>query len=164
MTSRTLAVSGGGTMGAGIAQVAAQSGWNVRIFDSFEGAADKGRQRIEKILDSRVKRGKLNASQFEAIMSNIVVSNTLEDSLKDADLFIEAILEDIKIKIVDIFEDQKWKVVGLCSNNANLKVKIVDIFEDTKIKIVDIFEDKKICITNANELDEDTLRMLKLID
>ena len=69
---------------------------------------------------------------------------------------------------------ETWKVVGTCSNVPNLTVEILDpgsissILGDAKqIKIVDnsIFSaDKKICITNANDLDAETLKLLKLID
>ena len=71
-------------------------------------------------------------------------------------------------------DTETWKVVGACSNTANLTVKILDpgsispILGDYKtIKITDspIFSgDKKICITNAKDLDAETLKLLKLID
>ena len=71
-------------------------------------------------------------------------------------------------------DTETWKVVGVCSNTPNLTVKILDpgsissILEDYKtIKIIDspIFSaDKKICITNAKDLDAETLKLLKLID
>lgn len=88
----------------------------------------------------------------------------------------------LKIKILDpdsltyILEDaETWKVVGACSNSPNLTVEILDpdsltyILEDAKkIKIVDnsilSSSDKKICITNANDLDKKTLKLLKLMN
>ena len=63
MTEKIVAVSGAGTMGAGIAQVAAQADWNVRLFDSVEGAAEKGKGRIGAQLERRVTRGKMESAE-----------------------------------------------------------------------------------------------------
>ena len=71
---------------------------------------------------------------------------------------------DVKIEIVDYFADEKWEVVGACSNNPNVKIEIVDFFGDLKVDIVDYFADRKICIAGAQNLDEETLRLLHLID
>jgi len=71
---------------------------------------------------------------------------------------------DVKVEIVDFFPDEKWQVVGSCSNSPNLKVEFVDFFPELKVEIVDFFPDRTICITNADGLDEDLLRKLKLID
>ena len=76
------------------------------------------------------------------------VAESVHHIIKSVDIF-----EDIKIKIVDIFEDEKWKVVGACSNPPSLNVKIVEIFED-----------KKVCVSGANDLDDETLKLLGLID
>ena len=93
-------------------------------------------------------------------------------SILGSDLTIE-ILDPGSISYI-IGEAETWKVVGACSNTPNLTVEILDpgsissILEDAKqIKIVDnsVFSaDKKICITNAKELDTETLKLLKLID
>ena len=88
---------------------------------------------------------------------------------------------DIKIEILDsgnisslLGDTEKWQVVGACSNTPNLTVEIIEsgsisslLGDAKKIEIVEnsIFgADKKICITNANDLHNDTLRILKLID
>jgi alkyl hydroperoxide reductase subunit AhpC len=80
---------------------------------------------------------------------------------------------DLKIEIsgpYDMFEDETWKILGACSNTPNLTVEIAgpyDMFADKKIKIADkydMFVDKTTCITNADDLDQETLRLLKLID
>jgi hypothetical protein len=83
------------------------------------------------------------------------------------------IFKDLKIEILgpyDMFEDETWKIIGACSNKTTLIVEIAgpyDMDVDKKIKIADkydIFIDKKTCITNANDLDKDTLKLLRLID
>lgn len=95
---RTLAVTGVGTMGAGIAHVAADAGWNVQVFDAFEGAAQRGVDKIAGILNSRVERGKMTAKERDALLGRIKVASTLEESLQGVDLYIEAALEDLETK------------------------------------------------------------------
>ena len=71
---------------------------------------------------------------------------------------------DKRIQIVDYVADERWKVVGGCSNSPNLRIQIVDYVADKRIKIVDYVADKRVCITNPEELDEETLRILGLIE
>ena len=105
---------------------------------------------------------------FPALLLILLVGN-LYSKNADAETVHYAVksvsyLEDIKVKIVSYLEDEKWKVVGVCSNQPNLKIKFVSYLEDKKIKIVSYLEDKKICITNPEDLEEETLRDLGLID
>jgi 3-hydroxybutyryl-CoA dehydrogenase len=95
---KVLAVTGMGTMGAGIAQVGAQAGWRVQVYDAVDGAAQRGLDRIAKQLDSRVAKGKLKKAERDAVISNIHVCDTLKKSVKGIDLYIEAALEDLEIK------------------------------------------------------------------
>lgn len=82
------------------------------------------------------------------------------------DLVIEVVpyYEKLKVKIVPYYEDEKWKIVGGCYNRPNLKIKLVPYYENLKVKIVPYYEDRKVCISNIKDLDQDTLRKLKLID
>ena len=64
-TIRTVAVLGAGTMGHGIAQVAAQAGCDVHLADSLPGAAEAGLERIRKNLEGAVQRGKTTAEARE---------------------------------------------------------------------------------------------------
>ncbi len=93
---QTVAVIGAGTMGAGIAQVFAQSGREVLLSDALPGAVDKAIARIGKFLDKAVSKGKLEADSAEQAKANLVGS-TLGDAT-GADLIVEAISEDPKIK------------------------------------------------------------------
>src|SRR3954454_7960535 len=92
-----IGVVGAGTMGAGIAQVAAVAGLDVRIFDVAEGAADAARGRIAAFLERSVARGKMSEGQAGAAVSRIDAVTTLEE-LGDCFLIAEAIAEKLEIK------------------------------------------------------------------
>lgn len=96
-SNETIGVIGAGTMGLGIAQVAAQAGHPVLIFDKIEGAAAKGEAHINLALEKRVRNEKLAETEHRAIMNRISVVSTL-DALGDASLIIEAIIENLEIK------------------------------------------------------------------
>jgi len=95
--SVTVGVIGAGTMGAGIAQVAAAAGHRVVLFDALPGAAEKGRQRIASGLDALVTKGKMEAAERDALVGRIALATTLSD-LAPAGLVIEAIVEDLAVK------------------------------------------------------------------
>lgn len=98
LTSSTpVAVIGAGTMGAGVAQLAAQAGHGVRLFDMQPGAADKALARIGKDLAGAVERGKLSADEREAVLSRISAVDSL-DALAGCGLAVEAIIEQLEPK------------------------------------------------------------------
>jgi 3-hydroxybutyryl-CoA dehydrogenase len=97
MQIRTIAVIGAGTMGGGIAQVAAQSGYEVVLEDLSEEFAKAGFDRIRERLERWVSKGKLEESQRNRTLSNIRASARLSDC-KTADLVIEAVREREEIK------------------------------------------------------------------
>ncbi|MEP7296271.1 MAG: 3-hydroxyacyl-CoA dehydrogenase [Burkholderiales bacterium] len=96
-TSTTVAVIGAGSMGAGIAQLAAQSGHLVKLFDLQPGAAENGMKRIAADLDGAVKRGKLEAHARDVALAHIRVATSI-DELAGCGLAIEAIVERLEIK------------------------------------------------------------------
>jgi 3-hydroxybutyryl-CoA dehydrogenase len=95
--SKIVAVIGAGTMGAGIAQVAAAAGHPVLLFDVADGAARAAIGTINKGLDRLVTRGKITRAAADAIVGRIVPANGLE-ALTGAALVIEAIIENLEIK------------------------------------------------------------------
>lgn len=95
--SVTIGVVGSGTMGAGIAQVAAAAGHRVVLFDALAGAAEKGRNRIASSLDALVAKGKMAGAERDALLERITVAGALAD-LAPAGLVIEAIVEDLVVK------------------------------------------------------------------
>ncbi|MFV0574087.1 MAG: 3-hydroxyacyl-CoA dehydrogenase [Vibrio sp.] len=94
---QTVAVVGAGTMGAGIAQVAAQSGYQVILFDLQKGKAEQAKAEIALRFEKRVQNEKMTQESKDSILSAMVCSETVE-SMADADLVIEAIVEDLAIK------------------------------------------------------------------
>ena len=101
MTIRTIGVIGAGTMGNGIAQVFAQSGYDVRLCDTFPRALDKAKSAIEKSLGKFVEKGKLAAADRDATLGRLKTFPTL-DELAPADYVVEAIAENVEAKL-DVF-------------------------------------------------------------
>ncbi|PIE23607.1 MAG: 3-hydroxybutyryl-CoA dehydrogenase [Planctomycetota bacterium] len=92
------AVLGAGTMGAGIAQVAAQSGLDVRLFDIDDAAVTQGLGRVRAMLDKGVSKGKLAAAEREACLARLSKSTQLEQAVQGCDVVIEAIPELLELK------------------------------------------------------------------
>lgn len=91
-------VIGAGTMGHGIAQVAAQAGWDVRLTDAVPGAAARGRERIRGNLDGAVQRGKATAEQRDAALARIAVADDIAAAAQGCDLAVEAVPESLELK------------------------------------------------------------------
>jgi 3-hydroxybutyryl-CoA dehydrogenase len=94
-------VVGAGTMGSGIAQVFAQAGHSVTLRDLGVPFLDKARGTIEKSLSKLVEKGKLPAEEKLAVLSRIAFSTELSPA-READLVVEAILEELQLK-ADLF-------------------------------------------------------------
>ena len=101
---QTIAVLGAGTMGRGIAHVAALGGHTTHLFDVESHALDKARARIHKNLDKGVELGKVDADAAEAAKERLHFHKGLARTVADADLVIEAVPESMKLK-VEIFEE-----------------------------------------------------------
>jgi 3-hydroxybutyryl-CoA dehydrogenase len=97
MAIHKVAVLGCGLMGSGIAQVCAQAGRDVTVIEVAEDYLKKGLGGIEKQLGKLVEKGKLAASDRDATLARLHGSTRLEDAA-DADLIIEAIIENIEEK------------------------------------------------------------------
>ena len=98
MEIRTVAVVGAGTMGAGIAQVCAQTGWQTRLFDAFPEALVRGMNAIEAFWDSGIERGKTTVEQKAKWSANLSSTGVLADAVDGADLVVEAVPELIELK------------------------------------------------------------------
>lgn len=92
-----IAVVGAGTMGNGIAQVAAEAGFQVSLFDKNLAGLEGGMKRIEKTLARNVEKRKIVQAIADEIRGRIHPTNHVDD-LKDADVVIEAIIEQIEPK------------------------------------------------------------------
>jgi 3-hydroxybutyryl-CoA dehydrogenase len=101
-TTGVLGVVGAGTMGAGIAQVALEAGWAVRLHDALPGAVERGRARIEDGLRRRAaKRGLAFDAERAWVRDGVARLTHARDAAavaEGADLVIEAIVEDLEAK------------------------------------------------------------------
>ena len=95
---RTIAVVGAGTMGHGIAQVAALAGFETALTDARGEALEPALGRIRKNLDGGVQRGKLDNEEADAAFGRLRIEGRLDAAVRNADLVVEAIVEDVEIK------------------------------------------------------------------
>jgi 3-hydroxybutyryl-CoA dehydrogenase len=94
---RSVGVLGAGTMGAGIAQVAAEAGLDVRLHDPFAGATERAIARVGGFLDRKVEKGQLAPTDARSAQERIGIAPSL-DELARTDVVIEAIPEDLELK------------------------------------------------------------------
>jgi 3-hydroxybutyryl-CoA dehydrogenase len=102
MNIEEIAVIGAGTMGHGIAQVAAQSGYRVVLADVSEEFTSRGLKKIEENLKKGVERGKVTAAEMSEAISRVRTTTDLQEAGRNANLVIEAVVENLEAKH-DIF-------------------------------------------------------------
>jgi 3-hydroxybutyryl-CoA dehydrogenase len=90
-------VLGAGLMGSGIAQVAAQAGFQTTVREVSDSLGARGHQSIEKMLGKAVEKGKLDAASRDAALSRIAFTTDVR-ALEDCDIIIEAVTEDLAAK------------------------------------------------------------------
>jgi len=118
-----IGVIGAGTMGGGIAQLAAMSGHDVVLFDTSPIAMKQAGERLHKALDVMVEKGKITDTGAKDVVTHIK-NASLFDDFKGCDLVIEAIIEDIAIK-QEIFRTLESKLPADCilaTNTSSLSV------------------------------------------
>ena len=121
MAVRTVGVLGCGLMGAGIAQVAAQSGYRTIVREVEQSFLDKGLGRIDKFLSDGVAKGKVTKEARDATMGNLSGTTSFDD-LAACDLVIEAIIENVeeKRKSYAALEAVVGEGTIFCSNTSSL--------------------------------------------
>ena len=97
MEIRKVGVVGLGTMGAGIAQISVQSGFETVGREVSEELAEHGRATIERYLARAVEKGRLSAADRDAAVGRLTLTTDLAD-LADCDLVVEAVLEELRLK------------------------------------------------------------------
>ena len=118
-----VSVIGAGTMGAGIAQIAATKGHEVCLYDSFDSAIDNAKNKVEKILSRLVEKERISTEEKDNILSRILFTKNLED-VSGSSLVIEAIIENLEIK-QKVFADIENFVDDNCiiaSNTSSLSI------------------------------------------
>ncbi len=116
-------VIGSGTMGSGIAQIAATDGCEVSLYDINNEALDVSKVKLEKILNRLIEKGRIDAEKKAFIQSNISYISDLS-SLSQSDIVIEAIVEnlDIKKKVFSELESLVSDDCILASNTSSLSI------------------------------------------
>ena len=116
-------IIGSGTMGSGIAQVAATSSCKVKLYDTNQAALDKAKAALDKILNRLIEKDQIDEAEKNRIQSNIEYVDSLK-SLSDSDLTIEAIIESLEIK-KQVFSELEGYVSDDCiiaSNTSSLSI------------------------------------------
>jgi 3-hydroxybutyryl-CoA dehydrogenase len=102
---KNLCVVGAGTMGTGIAQVAAQAGLQVCLLETAEAARERSRRRLDKALQGAVERGKLSPEEA-ALAGDRVSWHADFEPLREAEWVIEAVFEEVTVK------REVWEAIG----------------------------------------------------
>lgn len=123
MISR-VAVIGAGTMGHGIAQVAATAGCDVVLIDTAQEYVDRGLMRIKENLADGIKRGKVSETERADVLARLRTSTDTRAAVADRDLVIEAVPErmDLKLAIFGAVEGAAPRNCILASNTSSLSI------------------------------------------
>lgn len=123
MSIKTIGVVGAGTMGNGIAQVAAMAGFDVVMSDIEDRFVQNGLKNVDKFLGKSVEKGKMTADDKNAVMGRIKGTTNVED-MKDADLVVEVVLEvmDVKKKVFKQLDEITKKEAILATNTSSMSI------------------------------------------
>jgi len=134
---KTVGVIGAGTMGNGIAQVFAQSGFSVRLVDVAQPMLDRARGTIEKSLGTFVEKGRLTAADRDAALGRLSTATTIE-LLADADFVVEAIVEraDAKRSLFASLDAIARPDVILASNTSSISITVLGAATKRPDKVV----------------------------
>ena len=127
MEIRSVAVIGAGTMGAGIAQVCAQSGWKTNLFDAFPEGLERGMKTIDAFWDKGIARGKTTAEQKQQWAANLHPVSDMSEAVADVDLVIEAVPEIPSLKhqiFADLGKMTKVNCI-LGTNTSSLSIEAI---------------------------------------
>jgi 3-hydroxybutyryl-CoA dehydrogenase len=123
MSVHTIGIVGAGQMGSGIAQVAAQAGFEVLLHDISEAAIARGLSGLASAMDRVVARGKLTREERDKILSHIHATPSFE-ALADADFILEAATENerLKIELFKRLHATSGPEVILASNTSSISI------------------------------------------
>ncbi len=121
---KKLCVIGAGTMGAGIAQVAVEKGIEVAMRDVEDRFVEKGLGTIRNFLGKKVEKGKLSATERDAILGRLKGTTSVEEAAAGSDMVIEAVIEDLALKQKVFTELDRLCPPGviLASNTSTLSI------------------------------------------
>lgn len=138
MTIEKIAVIGGGTMGNGIAHVAAQHGKEVRLVDVSRDVLDAALATITKNLDRQVKKELIDAAEKKATLGRIGLFRDIREGAKDADLVVEAIPErsDLKRQVFEALDETTGPDAILASNTSSISITEIGAFTKRPEKVI----------------------------
>ena len=124
--SLTLAIIGAGVMGQGIAQIAVQAGVMVRLYDSFDGVAQRSHAALTTTLGKLMERGRWTPAQAQAAMARVSIAASMHE-LADANGVVEATVEKLEAKQA-LFQQLEAIVATdtvLATNTSSLSVTAI---------------------------------------
>ncbi|MGY8901789.1 MAG: 3-hydroxyacyl-CoA dehydrogenase NAD-binding domain-containing protein [Flavobacteriales bacterium] len=118
-----IGIVGAGAMGSGIAQIASQAGQDVVLFDLSQEALTSSSSKLQKVMNRLIEKGKVTSDEAIAIQERIV-RTTMVTNLKDCDLIIEAVVEDLEVKkrVFKSIEEIASKEAIIASNTSSLSI------------------------------------------
>lgn len=127
MSIEKIAVIGAGTMGHGIAQVAAQAGYAVALADVTDEMTARGFSKIEENLKKGVERGKVTDAEMREALSRIRTTTNLQDAGSEAGIIIEAVIENLEAKRALFSELERFCAAEaiLASNTSSLSIESI---------------------------------------
>jgi len=124
MAIERVAVIGAGTMGAGIAQVCAQAGWETRLYDAFPEGLDRGMERIHAFWQKGIERGKTTPEQRDLWSQRLKAVASLDQAVAGVDLVVEAVpeLPELKHEVFATLDQLAPAQAILGTNTSSLSI------------------------------------------
>jgi len=121
---KRISVIGAGTMGAGIAQIAVEAGYQVWLRDIENGFVEKGIGTIKRFLSRKLEKEKITKEQYDDILGRLNGTTDLKTALKGAELVVEAVLEkmDLKKEVFKELGNLCGKDTVLATNTSTLSI------------------------------------------
>ena len=118
-----IGIVGACAMGAGIAQIASQAGQDVVLFDLSKEALTTSATKLQKVMNRLIEKGRVTSDEAIAIQERIARTTNVTD-LKDCDLIIEAVVEDLEVKklVFKSIEEIAHKEAVIASNTSSLSI------------------------------------------
>ena len=162
---KTIAVIGAGTMGRGIAHVAALGGYRTILEDLLPNALRRAESEIRNNLDKAVELGKVSSGDAHAAVGRLEYAGSVEDAAREADLVIEAVPEELesKIEIFTLLDKVCRPGTILASNTSSLSITEISGVTYRAAKCVGmhffnpVHKMKLIEIVRASQTDDETI-------
>jgi len=127
MDIRRVCVVGAGTMGSGIAQAVAQSGYEVTMLDVKQEILDRGMGGINSSLDRMVKKGRMQQSDADQVLARLKATTDMKVAANEADYVIEAVFEraDVKQPVLKQLDELCPERTIIASNTSSIPISLL---------------------------------------